>query len=284
MSSTSWTGVGQNQQDSNGGSLSNVLQGYDIGGLHGPGLIPIQVAQFALINENYLIAKNYFDINVQDFDFFTSTYEPTMLSALTEAMGRPAYDSGYYLPQYGKLDYNASTGRAASIGARKLDRQWYATRRRMQRYHVGAGRWMDYKFAVERVQESLNGWNLGFRYEDHRNEIYNEQRHAHRTNILNLGIGVGNAARAGLATSVSALSDARATASSQLGKLGDGLASSSSFKSTQKGLQSISPSGLATQTQGLQNAGIYQNGSSAGSDVSYNPSSNSTAPQRNSSY
>lgn len=253
LNSVTFSGGGQEQASVSNSNLMAVLNGYQLGGVRGAGAALVAVAQLALLVENLNTAQNYYDINEKDFIFFRTKYEPPLTAFLGEAMSRPLYESGTYSPQYGTLDYLASTGRGASLGPRKIDKQWYAVRRRVQRYCIGMGRWVDYKFAVQKVQETLNGWNLGFRYEDHRKEVYDEQRHAHRTTILNLGIGVGNAARAGLASSVGALSEARSSVSSNIASVGNGLATQSGYEGTQKGLRQISASGLATQTQPLQN-------------------------------
>lgn len=248
-------------------NLGEVLNNYSFGGLSGFGMIFIEAAQLILLTENFNTAQNYYDTNKKDFDFFTGTYEGPMLTSLNEAMTRPLYESAAFSPQYGKLDYLASIGRGASMGPRKMDHAWYMTRRRVGKYQVGLGRWVDYKFAMGKLNETLNGWNLGYRYEDHRREMYDEQRHAHRTNILNIGIGVGNAARRGLATAVGALSEARSQTAGQIGALGNGLAQNTGYSTTKNALQKISPSQLATQTKSL-----YQNISppspSMGMDIS----------------
>lgn len=256
-----YTGKGQDRASVDSNNISAVLNNYSFGGINGFGLAIIEIAQLYLLIENYNTAENYYDINVQDFNFFVNTYEGPMANSLAESMNRPLYESAFLYPQYGKYDILSNVGRGASIAARNLDKQWYATRRRVAKYQTGLGRWVDYKFAMGKLQETLSGFNLGFRYEDSRKDAYNEQRHAHRTNILNLGIGVGNAARAGLATSVAALSGARSQASSQLASIGNGLAQSNEYQGTKKGLQKISAQGLATQTQGTQSKVI------TGSDV-----------------
>jgi hypothetical protein len=262
MANGPYSGWNQDKASVSSQNLGEVLNNYSFGGINGFGLVLIEAAQFVLLTENLNTAQNYFDTNKKDFDFFTSTYEGKMSLSLSEAMQRPLYEAGFFSPQYGKLDYLSNTGRGASAGARILDKKWYATRRRVQKYQVGLGRWVDYKFAMGKVNETLNGWNLGWRYEDHRKEQYDEQRHAHRIEILNLGIGVGNAARKGLATAVGQLSEARTQAASQAASIGNGLASSSSYQGTKEGLQKLSPSRLATDTSAVQ--GKYISGSDIG--------------------
>lgn len=268
MKSGTYTGGGQEQYSVGASEIGAVLNNYNFGGVNGFGILIIEAAQLSLLIDNYNTAENYYDVNKQDFDFFVSNYESKMVSSLNEAISRPVYEGPTFLPQYGKLDYLSSIGRGASAGPRILDKKWYDTRRRVGKYHIGLGRWIDYKFAMAKVQSTLDGWNIGFRYEDHRKEVYNEQRHAHRTNILNLGIGVGNAARAGLASSVGALTEARSNVSSQLGSIGNGLATNASYQGTKKGLMDARAGGsnLATQTSGIQNKYITGSDSTIGSN------------------
>jgi hypothetical protein len=275
-----------------GGLVSDVSFGtISLPGL--PAFFYQSLPQYRPLKDNYDLAINYYNTNIKDYDFFATTYAggtilpPTsfvsspdgaggpmvagdtiaagatlpggnMIGALTEAMQRPLYETGPFSPQYGMLDYIASTGRGASMGARRLDKQWYATRRRMPKYQTGLGKWLDYKFSMGKVNETLNGWNLGFRYEDHRKEIYDEQRHGHRTNILNLGIGVGNSARRGLATAVGQLSEARSNLSSNMSSALNGAAQNIAANSQQKKTSATSSgqtikdtSGIYMATQGL---------------------------------
>lgn len=248
---TTYSGQSQNEYAIGGGAISQYISNFDFGGLRGVGYVAGIVAQVALEIQNLNLAQNYYNINKKDFDFFQSTYEPTLQSALTEAIARPLYESGIFSPQYGTLDYLSNTARGVPQAARKLDRQWYAVRRRLQKYHVGLGRWVDYKFTVAKFNAALEGWNLGFRYEDTRKQTYDEQRHAHRLQILNLGIGVGNAARSGLATSVGTLSEARSIGASAGGAFANGAARSMAYEKSAKALNSATSQGLATSTVGL---------------------------------
>lgn len=232
-------------------SMASLSRSLDAGGSRALAVVPSAIAQAVILAANLNTAQNYFNVNKKDFDFFALTYEGSMAGALTEAIQRPLYESGIFSPQYGTLDYLASTGRGASIGARKLDKQWYATRRRVAKYHTGLGRWVDYKFSMGKVNETLNGWNLGFRYEDHRKEVYDEQRHAHRTNILNIGIGVGNSARRGLATAVGQLSEARSQLSSQFGSISTGAAFSKGVDDSRSRLASSSTSKMISDSSGV---------------------------------
>ncbi len=258
MKNQVYSGWDQDKASIGSGNLGNLLNNYGFGGISGFGMIFVQAAQYALLVQDLNTAQNYFDTNKKDFQFFTSTYEGRMAASLSEAMSRPLYESGTFLPQYGKLDYLAVLGRGLSMGARKVDRDWYLTRRRMGRYNIGMGKWIDYKFTIEKIQQGLQGWNIGFRYEDNRKEAYDEQRHAHRINILNLGIGVGNMARNGLATSVRALSEARQQTAGQFGAFANDIGSGAGYSSTKKAYQKSQASQLATQTDSMYQTAASQ--------------------------
>lgn len=263
MKNQVFSGWDQDKASIGSGNLGNLLNNYGFGGISGFGMIAVEAAQYELLVQDLNTAQNYFDTNKKDFDFFQSTYEGRMLTSLTEAMTRPLYEAGIFEPQYGTLDYLAVLGRGSSMAARRVDYQWYLMRRRQSKYNIGKGKWIDYKFTIEKIQQGLQGWNVGFRYEDNRKELYDEQRHANRLNILNLGIGVGNAAREGLATSVRALSEARTQTAGQLGAAANDLGYSSGKKSFDKNR----PTQLATQTDSMYQQSLKQP-PSIGADIS----------------
>lgn len=221
-STVTYTGKGQTSAPVSSAELSPSLATLAMGGTR---VFAIYAAyqQLQALKQNLTIANNYYNTNKQDFDFWNTTYNPRMLTALTEGMGRPFYTNNNYTPQYGALDYLASTGRGQSRAALKTDKEWFQTRRRVGRYNVGQGHRVDLKYALARFNAELEGWNLGYRYEDNRKMQYDEQRHAHQAEILNLGIGAGNAARAGLATAVQGLSEAKTQKAGSLGALSNGL-------------------------------------------------------------
>ena len=208
-------------------------------GMGGTRLFAIYAAyqQLQALKSNLTIANNYYNVNKQDFDFWNTTYNPRMVSALTEAMSRPFYTTGTFTPQYGALDYIASTGRGMSRASLKYDKAWYNDRRRVGKYNVGQGHRVDLKYALARFNAELEGWNIGFRFEDNRKMMYDEQRHAHQAEILNLGIGAGNAARAGLATAVRGVSEAKAQRAGLAGSLSNGLSTFAGYLNQTQGIE-----------------------------------------------
>jgi hypothetical protein len=193
--------------------------------------------QLQQLQNNLILAQSYYTLNHQDFDFWNTTYNPKMLSALNESKARQYYTNGNYTPQFGQLDYKASTGRGQSRASLRIDKEWLNSRRKISPYNIGHGRRVDYKYGMARLNSELEGWNLGFRYEDNRKMLYDEQRHAHQAEILNLGIGAGNAAREGLATSVKGLSEARSQKAGIYGALSNGLSTYAGFQDATQGMR-----------------------------------------------
>ncbi len=235
QSSVTYSSTGQTHPVG-AGSLDPSVMALGMGGTR---LFAIYAAyqQLQALKSNLTIATNYYNINKQDFDFWNTTYNPKMVAALSEAMGRQFYSAGTYMPQYGALDYISSTGRGMSRASMKYDKEWFNARRRVGKYNVGQGHRVDLKYALGRFNAELEGWNLGFRYEDHRKIVYDEQRHAHQAEILNLGIGAGNAARAGLATAVRGLSDAKVQKANILGSFSNGLSTFAGYLNTTQGVE-----------------------------------------------
>jgi len=222
-------------------TVGDLVNNYSFGGIDGFAMAAVLAIQAGMLFANYTLAKDYYDTNKKDFDFFKNVYQTKMAPALAEAITRP-----FYLP-----DYPSNTGRGVAKGQVTLDRQWFQTRRALGKYHVGLGRRVDYKYAMAKFNAELDGANLGLRYEDTRKQKYDEQRHAHQTEILNLGISAGNTARAGLATSMGTLMDARDQLSSQLSNIGNGFFESRAQQSTVQGASKVSPVQLANATKSI---------------------------------
>lgn len=249
-SGSSGTYVGRGETDAPiGRSLDAAISSFSAGGAR---VVPLVTAalQMDILRQNVGLAKNYYNTNHQDFVFWQTTYQPKMLSALNESKARAYYTDSTFTPQYGALDYLASTGRGQSKASFRLDREWLNTRRKISKYNVGHGRRVDYKYAMAKFNSELEGWNIGFRFEDNRKMLYDEQRHAHQAEILNIGIGAGNAARQGLATSVTALSEARSQKAGFYGSLSNGLATFAGFNDRTQGIMQAAQNkrdyGLAT--------------------------------------
>ncbi len=267
-STVTYSGGGQTQSPAGSGALDPSVMNLAMGGTR---IFAIYSCyqQLQALKQNLTIATNYYNINKKDFDFWNTTYNPKMLTALTEGMTRPYYTETTFTPQYGALDYLASVGRGQSRAALKFDREWLNARRRAGKYNVGQQHRIDLKYSLARFNAELEGYNIGFRFEDNRKMMYDEQRHAHQAEILNLGIGAGNAARAGLATAVKGLSEAKAQKAGQVGALSNGLSSFAGYQDATKGMRDnmrgnkafkgSQATGLAT-TGGMKSDTIFSSG------------------------
>jgi hypothetical protein len=193
--------------------------------------------QVQALQQNLSLAQQYYNENVKDFNFWVSTYQGKMSSALTEGIQRPFYTTGNYTPQYGALDYQSAYVRGQSKASLIVDRAWFNARRNISKYNTGQGHRADVMYALKRLNAEFNGWNLGFRYEDNRKMMYDEQRHAHQAEILNLGIGATNAVRSGLATSVEALSEARSQKAGEFGALSNELSTFAGYMQQTQGIK-----------------------------------------------
>ena len=242
QSTVTYSGQGQTVSPAGAGALDPSVMNLAMGGTRLWAIYSCY-QQLQALKQNLTIAKNYYNINKQDFDFWNITYNPKMLGGpglqggLVEAMARPFYTTGVFTPQYGALDYIASTGRGQSRASLKYDREWLKTRKRVGKYNVGQQHRVDLEYSLGRFNAELEGWNIGYRYEDNRKMMYDEQRHAHQAEILNLGIGAGNAARAGLATSVKGLSEAKSQRAGQYGALSNGLSTFAGYQQATQGVR-----------------------------------------------
>jgi hypothetical protein len=221
--------------------------------------------QLVSLQKTLSIAQNYYNENVQDFNFWNTTYNPKMSTSLNEAMTRPFYTQGTFTSWYGQLDYLSNTGRGQSTASYKYDKEWFFARRRVNKYNVGQAMRLDLKVGLARYNNELEGWNLGYRYEDNRKMMYDEQRHAHQAQILNLGIGAGNAARMGLATAVHGVTDALTQRASERGAMANGLAGFGGYFEQMQGIgqQRATPKQYALATSTGKGA-MYNTGGTGG--------------------
>jgi hypothetical protein len=164
------------------------------GGMRGIGLLAFMAAQIALKLETLDLAKDYFNTNKRDFDFFRVTHQPGMQQSAAEVM------SSTLNPMVQPDEYASSP--AGLSTSKAIDRKWFETRRRTGRYNVGAHRRMDYDFAVLRAAAVASGWNMGRRYELAWADAHNERAYNRKLAMANVGIQAGNTMRQGLATAV----------------------------------------------------------------------------------
>lgn len=217
-----YTGKGQTQQFAGEEAQATLLTSIDKGGMRGAGLIAVAIAEASLKKQAVDLAYDYYDINKKDYDFFRETHQGPISQTVDEAMSEVTNPT--YIPDP-----------VASIpaGISKLavgEKQWFEVRRRAHRYATGLMQRIDYEFAMMRTHGVVAGWNVGTRYEIQYAQEHNNRRFDRKIAVSNIGIGVGNIVRAGLASSVSGLASARDNLGDMISTIGNGLAANTGYR------------------------------------------------------
>ena len=222
QAATGYTSRGMDKKLDGEIAQATLMASSNKGGMRGIGLIAVLIAEIALKNKATNIAKDYYKLNKKDFDFFKATHQPGIAATVAEAMSpvdNPVYVADFYA--------SAPAGMAkASI----LDKQWFETRRRTHRYAIGLQRRVDYDFAIQRLHGIVGGWNVGRRYELAYADEHNNRRFDRKLEAGNIGIGIGNIVRQGLASSSAGLASAYDNLGDTVSTIGNGLAANSGYK------------------------------------------------------
>lgn len=215
-----YSGIDQNQMLAGEDAVASLMQSVNKGGMRGIGLIATAIAEINLKMAAVDLAKDYYNTNAKDYAFFQSTHQGPIGSSANEAFStlNPTY----------VYDLVASVP-AAIAKVNKIDRQWYEARRRMPKYNTGQQARLDYDMGIARMHAVTAGWNAGIRYElnwadDHNNRAFNR-----KASIVNVGIGVGNIVREGLAASVSNLATSYDVMGDTVASIGNGYAAYSGY-------------------------------------------------------
>lgn len=211
------TGAGQTQPMADPTALDTSI---NKGGMRGIGLLAAAIAEFALKKKAIDLAKDYYNVNRQDYQFFQSVHQPAIGSSANEVFSalNPTY----------KYDFYASVP-AAIAKVNNIDRQWYEARRRIPKYNIGQQRRLDYDMSVARAHAVTAGWNAGIRYELSWVDDHNERAFNRKAAVVNVGLGVGNIVRDGLSSSVTALSTSYDVMGDTVASIGNGYAAYSGF-------------------------------------------------------
>lgn len=213
------SGTGQTQPL--GGEDANSLDtSISKGGMRGIGLLAAAIAEYELKKKAVDLAKDYYNVNRQDYIFFQNVHQPAIGSSANEVFSslNPTYNYDFY----------ASVA-AAIAKVNNTDKQWYEARRRVPKYNLGQQRRLDYDMAIARAHAVTAGWNAGIRYElswvdDHNNRAFNR-----KAAVVNVGIGVGNIVREGLANSVTTLATSYDALGDTVASVGNGYAAFSGY-------------------------------------------------------
>lgn len=215
-----YTSAGQNQFLGGQDAIATLSQSIDKGGMRGIGLLAMAIAEFTLKKKAVDLAKDYYNVNAQDYSFFQTVHQPAIASTANEAFS--SLNSTYAYDQYASV-------LPAIAKVNKIDRQWYEARRRIPKYNIGQQRRLDYDMAQARAHAVTAGWNAGIRYELNWTDDHNTRAFNRKAAIVNVGIGIGNTVREGLASSVSSLATSYDAIGDTVASIGNGYAAYSGY-------------------------------------------------------
>lgn len=214
-----YSGAGQTQPLA-GHDSTALDQSVSKGGMRGAGIVAAAIAEYGLKKKATDLAKDYYTVNAKDYAFFNSIHQPAIAASASEVFGAQNPDYRY--------DFYAAV--AAGIAkVNNIDKQWYEARRRIPKYSIGQQRRLDYDMAIARAHAVTAGWNAGIRYElswvdDHNSRAFNR-----KAAVVNIGIGVGNIVREGLANSVTSLASSYDNLGDTVASIGNGYAAYSGY-------------------------------------------------------
>lgn len=198
-----------------GASSSEVAAGIgsnSSGGMRGIGLLLFVIGQISLQKKSSDLAKDYYNTNKLDYDFFNSTYKGPMVATRNEAFAAVPYTHDKY-----------ASAPAAAARVANIDRQWYKETRLLSRYAVGAAQRLAYEAAKQRAQLLSANWWLGWKNEYDYALKHNERLFNRKMVVVNMGIGAGNEIARGLAGAQANLSSAYANMGNQFGSIAGGI-------------------------------------------------------------
>jgi hypothetical protein len=228
-SATGLSGVGQTQPLS-GDNMDSLNVSINKGGMRGLGLLAAAIAEYELKKKATDLAKDYYNVNRQDYQFFQITHQPAISSSANEVFSglNPTYAYDFYASVPGAI---AKVNHTAE--------QWYVARRRIPKYNVGQQLRLDYDMGIARAHAITAGWNAGIRYElswvdDHNTRAFNR-----KAAVVNVGIGVGNIVREGLSKSITTLSTSYDAMGDTVASIGNGYAAFSGFNDGRKEVKRV---------------------------------------------
>lgn len=214
--------INQAQPGGTGADVFSVTQSINKGGMRGVGLVAAMLADIILKNKALDIARDYYDTNKKEYDFYFAQHSVPAAASVAEAFGasNPTYNPDLYA--------SAASGIAKSA---IIDKQWYEARRRIPKYNIGQAARLDYDMALARTAAVVGGWGLSYRYELNWADERNERAFKRKVEITNIGLGVGNAARDGMTRATQGLASAYDHIGDTIGSIGNGYATKRGYES-----------------------------------------------------
>lgn len=226
-----YSGVGQTQMIAGEDAVTNLASSIDKGGMRGLGLLAIALAEYELKQKVIDLGQNYYNINKQDYQFFTNQHQPAIAQSASEVFSNtlnPSYNYDFYASLPGGI---AST----SIN----ERQWYEARRRLPKYNIGAQRRLDYDMSVARTHAVISGWNLGTRYELSWADQHNLRQFDRRVAMANIGLGIAAMVRQGMASAVGEVSQAYDSLGDSIAAIGNGWAAKGASEDARRAVRKM---------------------------------------------
>lgn len=184
--------------------------------------LAVAAAQAYIINEQISLARDYYNTNKQDYDFWRVTYRDRMQGMRTEIYNESRRLFDRFLTPFCYKQSGASM-------SREVDKRWQDTMRRTNRYATGHHIAATQDFALVRHNAAVSGYNTGAELARHKVDTYDDRRHMRRLAILNIGLAAGNTAKTGLSASVGTVINAQNQLGSAVGAFGNGLSRLSGY-------------------------------------------------------
>lgn len=225
-----YSGVGQNQMLAGEDAIATLTTSIDKGGMRGIALIAMAIAEYELKKKAIDLAKDYYNTNKKDYEFFQSTHQSPIANSANEAFSslNPTY----------AYDVHASVP-AGIAKVNRIDQQWYLARQRIPKYNIGQQLRLDYDMAIARMHAVTAGWNAGIRYELAWTDTHNDRAFNRKASIVNVGIGFGNIVREGMANAVSNLATAYDAVGDTVASIGNGYAAYAGYNDSRSQIRTM---------------------------------------------
>ena len=184
--------------------------------------VAVAAVQASVIHDQVSLARDYFNTNKQDYDFWRVTYRDRMQDMRAEIYNESRQLFDRFLTPFCYKQSGASM-------SREVDRRWQDTMRRTNRYATGHHIAATQDFALMRHNAAVSGYNTGAELARHKVDTYDDRRHMRRLAILNIGLAAGNTAKTGLSASVGTVVNAQNQLGSAVGAFGNGLSRLSGY-------------------------------------------------------
>lgn len=234
MGSTDFVSRGQRQFYGGDQAASMAMNGVAKGGMRSLGLVFILKKELELQRMAIDLAKDYFDINKKDYQFFSDIVFPELMR-LKNQVTEEAKEARE------KPDLKASL-LAGMAQVATVDKAYFDKMRKIPRYNIGQKLRLTYEMEQMRHMAMAAGWGMAYRYEINYFRDRNNRLWDRRVAVANAGVGVGNITSQGLSSAVSNLSSAYNRKADYIAAFGNGLASFAGYSDGKKETKEVASS------------------------------------------